>query len=1091
VNLRNFRIGTRLAIGFGGVLLLMVTVAMTGVVGMGNIKMRVADIVNNGNVSIKYATQVAQAIDDILQNQPALIVAKSEQTRAQIKSQIEKAREEYKSSLENLSRLACTAGEKRAIEDIKAALASARATNNQMMELAIAGRTTEALTVYANEARPAGLKVRGIAAKIMKEQESLNEMRRNQAFSTHTTSRNILFAIAALALGLGAVIGYFLTRSIKEPLRNLVAATNRLSLGDLSADVTIHSQDEIGELATSFNTMVVSLQASANALQKVAEGDLDVEIQVRSDQDMLGKNLSTLVTTLKRILSEMEDFGRIQKEGDIEYFIPEGEFVGAYRRVAAGVNDSVKTHIESILQLLNVITSYAEGDFTPVLPPRPGKQVIANEKMDLLRGNLLNIVKELTGLVAAVGEGQLKKRGDVEAFAGDWAKVVGEINNLIAAFVEPIDETLGYLKSIATGNTPSPLTKEYKGDFNEIKANINQVIETISTLVGETGVLISAAKEGKLSLRADPEKLRGVYRKLLKGFNETIDAVVNPLNVAADYVARIAKGDIPPRITDSYNGDFNEIKNNLNQCIDSLNGVLENMDRLYKEQKAGDIEYFIPTDVFQGVYRQMTEGVNEAVRLHVVNILGLLDLLKAYAEGDFSQVLPPLPGKQIIANERADLLRGNLLNIIEELSGLVEAIRNGQLNKRGNMQAFTGDWASLVGGLNDLIEAFMAPMGETLTCMDRIAKGDMPPLMATDYKGDFNNIKKNLNEVITAINNVTSVAGEIASGNLTVTVKERSAEDRLMQALVSMVQSLTKVATDIREATNQVASGSQEMSATSEQISQGATEQAASAEEASSSMEEMASTIKQNSDNAQQTERIALKSAEDAIESGKAVAETVGAMREIAGKISIIEEIARQTNLLALNAAIEAARAGEHGKGFAVVASEVRKLAERSQTAAGEISTLSASSVQVAEKAGDLLNRLVPDIKKTAELVQEISAASAEQNTGTDQINKAIQQLDQVIQQNAGASEQMSSMAEELSSQAEQLQSTISFFRTGNDRVFKPAERPAVVKKHRQGVLGAGKGRETGAKGHEVPSTGFALSMDDSGKGDDMEFERY
>jgi methyl-accepting chemotaxis protein len=196
-------------------------------------------------------------------------------------------------------------------------------------------------------------------------------------------------------------------------------------------------------------------------------------------------------------------------------------------------------------------------------------------------------------------------------------------------------------------------------------------------------------------------------------------------------------------------------------------------------------------------------------------------------------------------------------------------------------------------------------------------------------------------------------------------------------------------------------------------------------------MEQMGANIKQNNDNALQTEKIALKAAEDAQEGGKAVTETVAAMKEIAGKISIIEEIARQTNLLALNAAIEAARAGEHGKGFAVVASEVRKLAERSQKAAGEISQLSASSVGIAEKAGQLLVRIVPDIQKTAELVQEISAASGEQTSGAEQINKAITQLDQVIQENAAGAEELSSTAEELNSQAEQLQTAMSFFKTG------------------------------------------------------------
>jgi methyl-accepting chemotaxis protein len=214
----------------------------------------------------------------------------------------------------------------------------------------------------------------------------------------------------------------------------------------------------------------------------------------------------------------------------------------------------------------------------------------------------------------------------------------------------------------------------------------------------------------------------------------------------------------------------------------------------------------------------------------------------------------------------------------------------------------------------------------------------------------------------------------------------------------------------------------------------------------------MSSNIKQNADNAQQTEKIALKAATDAKEGGQAVTETVSAMKDIATKISIIEEIARQTNLLALNAAIEAARAGEHGKGFAVVAGEVRKLAERSQTAAAEISKLSRLIRRGGGEGGEMLTRIVPDIQKTAELVQEISAASNEQNSGADQINKAIQQLDQVIQENASATEEMASTAEELSSQAVQLQDIIGFFRTGNEKRGRRGRcRPTAGEEGRRG----------------------------------------
>lgn len=249
---------------------------------------------------------------------------------------------------------------------------------------------------------------------------------------------------------------------------------------------------------------------------------------------------------------------------------------------------------------------------------------------------------------------------------------------------------------------------------------------------------------------------------------------------------------------------------------------------------------------------------------------------------------------------------------------------------------------------------------------------------------------------------------------------------------ISITRDLLKIVGNVSNAAENVGAGSQQISSTAQQLSQGSSEQASSVEEVSSSMEEMGSNIQQNTDNANQTEKIARKASDDAKESGQAVTQTVEAMNQIAGKISIIEEIARQTNLLALNAAIEAARAGEHGKGFAVVASEVRKLAERSQNAAGEINELAGSSVAVAEKAGGMLEQLVPDIQKTADLVQEISVASREQNSGAQQINSAIQQLDKVVQQNASASEELASSSEEMSSQAEELQQAIAFFKTGD-----------------------------------------------------------
>ena len=275
---------------------------------------------------------------------------------------------------------------------------------------------------------------------------------------------------------------------------------------------------------------------------------------------------------------------------------------------------------------------------------------------------------------------------------------------------------------------------------------------------------------------------------------------------------------------------------------------------------------------------------------------------------------------------------------------------------------------------------------------------------------------------------VASVVSEVAKGNLNIQFDQNKVYKGLYLDVQKMANKLREVVLEVTNSAQSFASASSEMSHSSLQMSEGATEQASSVEEVSASMEEMAANIQQNTDNAKETEKTAIASSENIKESSNSVNKTVASMETIADKISIIGDISRQTNLLALNAAVEAARAGEHGKGFAVVAGEIRKLAERSQAAATEIDDVSKSSVTIAQQSGKLLDAVVPEIQKNANLVREITAASIEQNSGADQINSAIQQLNQVVQQNASISEEMAASSEELNSQAEILKETIAFF---------------------------------------------------------------
>jgi methyl-accepting chemotaxis protein len=376
------------------------------------------------------------------------------------------------------------------------------------------------------------------------------------------------------------------------------------------------------------------------------------------------------------------------------------------------------------------------------------------------------------------------------------------------------------------------------------------------------------------------------------------------------------------------------------------------------------------------------------------------------------------------------------------------------------------------------------PVTALVSGLGEIAIGDVSARVTVESNDEIGQLSRAANEMAEALEAKAKLADRIGEGDLTQEVRLASDKDVLGKALQKMVTNLRDIVGQVRSAAENVASGSEEMTSTAQTLSSGASEQAASVEQVSASMEEASGSIRQNTENAKQTEEIAAKAGQDAVETGASVNKTVQAMKEIAQKISIIEEIARQTDLLALNAAIEAARAGEHGKGFAVVASEVRKLAERSQKAAGEISQLSSSSVEIAEQAGQMLNALVPSIRRTADLVKQIAVSSDEQNTGASQINKAIQELDTVIQQNASASEQMAAASEELAGQAEQMQRAIDYFKV-NDGA--PSRNPVAAKPRSAPAAKAPAPAKTG-KGAKAPAGGVSIDLDNDS---DARIERF
>jgi methyl-accepting chemotaxis protein len=736
--------------------------------------------------------------------------------------------------------------------------------------------------------------------------------------------------------------------------------------------------------------------------------------------------------------------------------------------------------------------------------------------------NIQTIIKKVVSqtkmLADAAIQGKLDTRANPEETNFEFREIIIGVNSTLDALIAPLNVAAEYVDRISKGDIPPKITDDYKGDFNELKNNLNQCIVAVKLLVEDAKTLSKSAAEGKLDSRADVSKHQGDFREVIQGVNETLDNVIRPLNVAAEYVERIAKGEIPAKITDSYNGDFNEIKNNLNLCIDGLGGLVEASDVLGK-MAYNDYSSRVEGN-YQGIFLQTGTSVNlvqERIS-HVVKMINniskgdlgdIMDLKKVGKRSENDILVPAfikmIEAIQLLVNDasmlakaaqegklstRADaskhsgdfkaivdgvnntldavivplnvaaeyvdnISKGNIpekitdsyngdfneiknnLNrcigavnlLITDAKTLASAAIDGKLATRADASKHSGDFKAIVDGVNNTLDAVIGPLNVAADYVERISKGDMPQVITDNYNGDFNIIKNNLNILISALNEVVEKAKLVAGGDLTVALKKRSDNDELMQSLTEMVKSTARIISEFKAASESISTSSQQMSSTSQQMSQGATEQASSAEEVSSSMEEMAANIQQNTDNAQQTEKISLNAAEGINKVNEASGETLRYMQEIAEKVSIIGEIARQTNILALNAAVEAARAGEHGKGFAVVAAEVRKLAERSQISAVEIDNLTKNSVRATDESAKLLASIAPEIGKTAKLVQEIAAASIEQNSGADQVNNAIQQLNQVTQQNAAASEELATSSLELADQAEGLLEMISFFK--------------------------------------------------------------
>ena len=734
-------------------------------------------------------------------------------------------------------------------------------------------------------------------------------------------------------------------------------------------------------------SLTAPLVAGVRMMKEMVQGHLGLRLQmVRQDEigelagamDALAEDLQVnALGTLKQIANGDLSTVLTPKDG-------QDELTPAFIHV-----------LQSQRTLANSAEAIAGGDLSVKVQVRSEQDVVAKSLVKVV-DVLLGLQKELQRLTVASTEGQLSERGKPEQFEGAYAAVVGGVNQMLDAILLPIGEGNRILAQVSAGKIDELIAQTYRGDHENMKQAVNTVATTLQGLQKELQRLTLASTEGQLSERGKPEHFKGAYAEVVGGVNQMLDAILIPIGEGNRILRLIRGGDLRQQVTIACKGDHEQMKQAIN-----------------------------------GVHAWLSDLIAYVTRI---------------ANGDMAVEMAKASGDDQI-HEWLVLLKRNVQALVLDADLLAKAALEGKLATRADASKHQGDFRKIIQGVNETLDAVIGPVKEVQRVMGAMEHGDLTARISMDYQGDLQTLRNAVNHTAdqlgSTIDDMVRVLEAAAQGDLTerITADFQGQFNRLKVASNTTLDKLASTIADVLEAAQNMVSASEQVSATAQSLSQGAAEQSASVEETSASMEQMTASIAQNNENAKVTGDIANKTSSETVEGGLAVRETVAAMKQIAKKISIIDEIAYQTNLLALNAAIEAGRAGEHGKGFAVVAAEVRKLAERSQVAAEEISQLAVQSVGLAERAGGLLEAIVPSIQKTADLVQEIAAASAEQNSGVTQIDSAINQISQSVQQNAAASEELASTSEEVNAQAMELKTMMAFFTlagTSEHRVATP-----------------------------------------------------